>query len=360
MLTRDGAEHARHRDAVRRPFRLAAVRERFAPFVDGGDGRADRRVRAPTGAPSCGASSPARSRRASSRAARARGGRDGRDARLVRRDRRSRSRGVAAGGRADAGAGAEAFEQLARRGRAARSARAGDLRPDEAVSNAAVMMFGGIETTEGMIANLVFTCSRPAAAASSRRAAERRRGVAAPGARGRGHRPLRDARRRARRRRDRAAATSSTISLAGANRDPAYVRRSGPLRLAPGERAAPHRVRARPARVRRDAPRAARGADGGAPAVRAAARPAPRPGAADRAARARVPQAAGAGRRLVILGLGHVDLVCRDVERRSRSIAPYSISASPRIFRGRARASRSTTCASLRTARGSSASGKPL
>lgn len=32
----------------------------------------------------------------------------------------------------------------------------GDLSRDEAVSNAAVMMFGGIETTEGMIANLVF------------------------------------------------------------------------------------------------------------------------------------------------------------------------------------------------------------
>jgi cytochrome P450 len=32
----------------------------------------------------------------------------------------------------------------------------GELSPDETVSNAAVMMFGGIETTEGMIANLVF------------------------------------------------------------------------------------------------------------------------------------------------------------------------------------------------------------
>ena len=33
---------------------------------------------------------------------------------------------------------------------------AGDLTPTEVVSNAAVMMFGGIETTEGMIANLVW------------------------------------------------------------------------------------------------------------------------------------------------------------------------------------------------------------
>src|SRR5260370_41949780 len=34
MLTRDGAEHARHRDPFVEPLRLAAVRERFAPLVE--------------------------------------------------------------------------------------------------------------------------------------------------------------------------------------------------------------------------------------------------------------------------------------------------------------------------------------
>jgi cytochrome P450 len=33
MLTRDGAEHARHRDPFARPFRLDVVRERFGPLV---------------------------------------------------------------------------------------------------------------------------------------------------------------------------------------------------------------------------------------------------------------------------------------------------------------------------------------
>ena len=52
--------------------------------------------------------------------------------------------------------GAAAFEAAARDGRAVRCESAGDLTPAEVVSNAAVMMFGGIETTEGMIANFVW------------------------------------------------------------------------------------------------------------------------------------------------------------------------------------------------------------
>src|SRR5712675_1054951 len=34
MLSRDGAEHARHRDPFAEPLRLAAVRKRFAPLVE--------------------------------------------------------------------------------------------------------------------------------------------------------------------------------------------------------------------------------------------------------------------------------------------------------------------------------------
>ena len=55
-------------------------------------------------------------------------------------------------GRPARGEAAEAMDSLAR---ALRLDAAGDLAEDEYVSNAAVMLFGGIETTEGMIANAV-------------------------------------------------------------------------------------------------------------------------------------------------------------------------------------------------------------
>ncbi len=50
--------------------------------------------------------------------------------------------------------GAAAFAAMADHLRSALPA-AGDLTPDEAVSNAAVLLFGGVETTEGMICNAV-------------------------------------------------------------------------------------------------------------------------------------------------------------------------------------------------------------
>jgi cytochrome P450 len=62
--------------------------------------------------------------------------------------------GVAAGN-PPTSAGAAAFEQLRATVEPALES-AGDLTPTEVVSNAAVMMFGGIETTEGMIANFVW------------------------------------------------------------------------------------------------------------------------------------------------------------------------------------------------------------
>src|SRR5207302_5922721 len=62
--------------------------------------------------------------------------------------------GVAAG-KPPTPAGAAAFEQLRETVEPALES-AGDLTPTEVVSNAAVMMFGGIETTEGMIVNLVW------------------------------------------------------------------------------------------------------------------------------------------------------------------------------------------------------------
>ena len=91
---------------------------------------------------------------------------------------------------------------------AAAAGEAGGLERERVISNAAVMLFGGIETTEGMIANAVFhllSHPEPARARQGgpRAAAERDRGVAAARARRRGRRPLRDRRRRARRRGDR-------------------------------------------------------------------------------------------------------------------------------------------------------------
>ena len=79
------------------------------------------------------------------------------------------------------------------------------------------------------------------------------RGVAAPRAGGGGRRPLRTRGVDARRRADRAPATSSSVSLAGANRDPAeFPDRTGSTSTGPTP--APPRLRRRSARVHRDGP----------------------------------------------------------------------------------------------------------
>jgi len=163
MLSTDGAEHSRHRDPFARPFRLDAVRERFATAVDE---EAVRLVRAlePHG-----------------RAELRRGlagplavlammhalGLDDADPEQVLRWYDAIVAAVTditAGGRPSVEAAAS-FGEL---GAAVREAAAGEreslvaaaaqahvLSPDEVVSNAAVLLFGGIETTEGMIANAV-------------------------------------------------------------------------------------------------------------------------------------------------------------------------------------------------------------
>ena len=106
-----------------------------------------------------------------------------------------------------------------------RAATAGS-REDEAVSDAAVIMFGGIETTEGMILNLLWHVlddrrRAAAVAADPALAPSCRRGVAAPRAGGGGRRPLRDARRRRSPAQSIRAGDLVVVSLAGANRDPA-------------------------------------------------------------------------------------------------------------------------------------------
>ena len=119
---------------------------------------------------------------------------------------------------------------------AAAGGEAGGLERREVVSNAAVMLFGGIETTEGMIANAVLhllSAPRPARAGDGRPgpAAQRHRGVAAAGA-GRGDgRPVRDDRRDAGRRRDPPGRARQRLGRGGQPR-PGDVPRPRPLRRA--------------------------------------------------------------------------------------------------------------------------------
>ncbi|HKF80787.1 MAG TPA: cytochrome P450 [Thermoleophilaceae bacterium] len=165
MLTLDGAEHRRHRDPFAPPFRRDAVRERFGALVEA---ETDRLIDAvePDGA--------AELRRslagplAAAVVAHALG-LEGTDtaAMLGWYDAIVDSVTGVAGGRPVTVAGKEAFAALrssveAELGRDARSSlvaaaasRAGGLTRAEVVSNVAVLMFGGIETTEGMISTAI-------------------------------------------------------------------------------------------------------------------------------------------------------------------------------------------------------------
>ena len=153
MLSRDGAEHVRHREPFAEALRLAAVRERFAPFVGGEvdrllddiehDGRAElrRSVAGPLAARNVAELLGIEAADTSSML----GWYDAIVASVT---------GVAAG-REPTVDGAAAFDTLSRTV-SPLLAPAPALTGDEVVSNAAVMMFGGIETTEGMIVNLVY------------------------------------------------------------------------------------------------------------------------------------------------------------------------------------------------------------
>ena len=166
MLSLDGPAHTRHRDPFARPFRPARTRERFTAFVEAEAARLTAGL-APAG-------------RAELRGELAGPlavavvtealGLYGVDAATVRSWYGAFVEAVSAitaGGAAPAGAdeayrllGAAVEEAIdaARPGsllaEAARDAAA-PLDAGEVVANAAVLMFGGIDTTEGMIANLV-------------------------------------------------------------------------------------------------------------------------------------------------------------------------------------------------------------
>ena len=165
MLTLDGAEHGRHRDPFARPFRRDAVRERFTALVEAETerlidalepkGRAElrRELAGPLAA-------------AVVAHALGLGGTDA-DRMLGWYDAIVDAvTGVAAGNPVTA-AGREAFAALRSSVEpmldrepdaslvAAAAGEAGGLTRTEVVSNAAVLMFGGIETTEGMISNAI-------------------------------------------------------------------------------------------------------------------------------------------------------------------------------------------------------------
>jgi cytochrome P450 len=165
MLTRDGAEHGRHRDPFARPFRLEAVRERFTAFVDAEtdrlidaiepDGRAE--LRRALAGPLAVVVMVHTLGLADTDTARVLAWYDSIVASVT---------GIAAGNPATP-AGGEAFEELSASIEpvleheassslvAAAASDAGGLSRAEVVSNVAVLLFGGIETTEGMIANAI-------------------------------------------------------------------------------------------------------------------------------------------------------------------------------------------------------------
>jgi cytochrome P450 len=171
MLSLDGAEHGRHRDPFGQAFRVAAVRARLEAFVEAEAARLVTAVR-PAGT--------AELRRslagplAVAVVAELLGLDETEpavvlswyDAIVAAVSALASGRGDAGGGDGAGAAGAAAFGMLSAslRGAIARpgspsllaaAAADGGLTATEVVSNAAVMLFGGIETTEGMISNAI-------------------------------------------------------------------------------------------------------------------------------------------------------------------------------------------------------------
>ncbi|HWX08719.1 MAG TPA: cytochrome P450 [Gaiellaceae bacterium] len=153
MLTRDGAEHARHREPFAESLKLALVRERFTPLVvadvdaliDGFEADRHAELRRSFAGP------------LAARVVAQLLGLEAADtgAMLGWYDAIVESVTGVAAGKPPSEAGAAAFESL-RHTVEPELGSTTALSSEEVVSNAAVMMFGGIETTEGMIANLLY------------------------------------------------------------------------------------------------------------------------------------------------------------------------------------------------------------
>jgi cytochrome P450 len=163
MLTLDGEVHARHRGPFARPFRLDAVRQRFTAVVaDETDGLIDGLAPRGRGELRRGLAGPVAARIVTF----ALGLRDADTAAVLgwydgivgAVTEVTEGKPVPASGR-DAFAALRASVEPALESDpgsslvAAAASEAGGLSREEVVSNVAVLMFGGIETTEGMIAN---------------------------------------------------------------------------------------------------------------------------------------------------------------------------------------------------------------
>jgi cytochrome P450 len=166
MLTRDGVEHGRHRDPFARPFRLEPVRARFTELVADETDRLIDAIEPDGGA-------ELRRRLAGPLAvavvAHALGLAEADTARVLGwYDAIVQAVTDVTAGDPLPDAGRDAFASLRASiepalesdpGSSLLAAAAGEaagLTHDEVVSNAAVLMFGGIETTDGMIANAVW------------------------------------------------------------------------------------------------------------------------------------------------------------------------------------------------------------
>jgi cytochrome P450 len=158
MLTLDGAEHARHREPFARPFRRAAVLERFTPLV-----QAEAQRLADGLAPGADLRRGFAGPLAAAMVTHALGLKAvGVERVLGWYDAIVAAVTELTAGRPLPRSGTEGFAALrgAMLGSAATDSLFADaargLGDEEAVSNAAVLLFGGIETTEGMIANALW------------------------------------------------------------------------------------------------------------------------------------------------------------------------------------------------------------
>jgi len=165
MLTLDGAEHRRHRDPFARPFRLDPVRERFAELVeDEANTLLEELAPAGSGELRRGFAGPLAARIVAFalglqqlETATILGWYD---AIVEATTGISAGKPVSDAGRGAASALRDALEPSIAgdpgSSLVAAAASAGGLSHDEVAANAAVLMFGGIETTEGMIANALW------------------------------------------------------------------------------------------------------------------------------------------------------------------------------------------------------------
>ena len=161
MLTLDGTEHQRHRAPFARPFRLQAVRERFTELVSQ---EVDRLIDAIERAGQAELRRSFAGPLAAAVVTHSLGLRETDtgavlgwyDAIVAAVTEVTAGGEVPAAGRAAYADLSAAIEPALDRGAGSSVlADAGGLERSEVVSNAAVMLFGGIETTEGMIANAI-------------------------------------------------------------------------------------------------------------------------------------------------------------------------------------------------------------